>query len=140
MTDSPQALGFVHAGFLTEAVKFGLGRHFFVLDYSDQSNALRVGIFTLVFGTLSALLARLAFCVFLLYVSGTDPLIKKWTIHVVIWLQVVTNVTAVILLLAECGTHLHVLWEPTLDSVAVRKKYCMAPDVQSKYGYFYGCK
>lgn len=79
---------------------------------------------------------RIAFLVSLLFVSGVDPSIKKWTIYTFIILQLLVNVCACLVMYGQCGSHLDVIWKP--DIWANYTKYCWDPSVQSDYGYFLG--
>lgn len=80
---------------------------------------------------------RLSFCAFLICVAHTDPRAKKWPIWTFIVLQVLINVTAAILLLSTCGSHLEDLW---MLNIGAYFKYCLDIDIQSNYAYFAGGK
>ena len=81
---------------------------------------------------------RLGFLWGLLFISGIDPTVKKWTIYSFMALQVSINMGALLVLYAQCGNHLHIIWSETIWTDY--PKYCWKPSVQSDYGYFYGCR
>lgn len=87
---------------------------------------------------MSPMLGRIAFCVTLLFLSGTDPRVKKYPIWIFMFFQVAINVTAIVVFYTQCGTHLNLLWTLTK---AAREKYvevCENPYTQTDYGYFQG--
>ncbi|CAD0019413.1 unnamed protein product, partial [Aureobasidium pullulans] len=98
-------------------------------------NALKYGFISLVWSYLCPMFGRLSFCAFLLCVAHTDPRAKKWPIWTFIVLQVLINVTAAILLLSTCGSHLEDLW---MLNIGAYFKYCLDIDIQSNYAYFAG--
>ena len=108
------------------------------LTAKEQEDTLRVGFYSLAWGWLSPLAGRLGFMVFLLFVSGTDPLIKKWWLYIFMFLQVTVNLVAIIVAYAWCGTEVDILWTPTKQADFNSK--CFNPKIQSDYGYFQGCK
>lgn len=73
---------------------------------------------------------------FLLWVSGSDPKIKRWPLYVCMAVQVVVNFVQVFLALAQCGTHLSALWDFTIGYYT----FCWNPIIQTYYGYFSGCE
>lgn len=84
------------------------------------------------------MLGRISFCIFLLFVAGIDPTIKKWTIYVFMMLQLLINLGSVVAMYSQCGTHLNVMFE--MKNWTEYSQYCWKASVQSDYGYFAGCK
>ncbi|THZ01875.1 hypothetical protein D6C92_00952 [Aureobasidium pullulans] len=128
-------LAWVHAVFLQVSFNNGLGRHVYYLEPDHRYNALKYGFISLVWSYLCPMFGRLSFCAFLLCVAHTDPRAKKWPIWTFIVLQVLINVTAAILLLSTCGSHLEDLW---MLNIGAYFKYCLDIDIQSNYAYFAG--
>ncbi|KAI9695654.1 MAG: hypothetical protein M1820_008501 [Bogoriella megaspora] len=128
--------GYAHAVTISISVSTGLGRHIYYLSDANYPDTLRVGFFSLAWGFLSPLAGRLGFMVFLLFVAGTDPLIKKWWLYVFMSLQLVINVVAVIVAYAWCGNELYILWNPKKQDLFNEK--CFNPVIQTNYGYFQG--
>lgn len=75
--------------------------------------------------------------VFLLFVAGTDPLVRKFWLYVFMILQVTVNLTAIIVAYTQCGDELDILWDPAKQILFNSK--CSNPIIQSDYGYFQGC-
>lgn len=123
---------------ISVAVSTGFGRHFIYLSPEERKDTVRVGFYSLAWGFLSPLAGRLGFMVFLLFVAGIDPLIKKWWLYIFMFLQVVINLSAIIVLYTQCGSELDILWDPTKQAEFNTK--CSNPIIQSDYGYFQGCK
>ncbi|KAL9088749.1 MAG: hypothetical protein Q9165_006058 [Trypethelium subeluteriae] len=74
--------------------------------------------------------------VFLSFVAGTDPLIKKWWLYVFMFLQTAINLVAIIVLYTQCGNELDILWNQA-KQVDFNSK-CKNPIIQSDYGYVQG--
>lgn len=129
-------MGYAHASSITRACETGLGRHIFYLTDHERATTLRAGFFSLVWGFLSPLAGRLGFCTFLLFVAGMDPLIKKWPLWTVMILQVLINVTSILVLFLQCGKQLDIIWNPA--KAALLTEVCWNPDIQSDYNYFAG--
>jgi len=130
-------LGFVHAVIVTQSINHGLGRHMFNIPMVDLEIALKMGFFSLASGFLSPTAGRIAFLIFILWVSGTDPAVKRWPIYAFIAVQLVVNLTSVIVAYAQCGDHLDSLY--SIVQQAQMTKYCWSPYVQTDWGYFSGC-
>lgn len=99
----------------------------------------RFGVFALGWGFLSPMAGRIAFCITMLYIAGTDSRVHKWAKHttvVFVVLQVVVNLLAFIIFYAQCGTHLSIFWN--LSKQALTPKYCMDIKIQTDLGYFQG--
>ena len=88
--------GLIHAAWITWAVHWGLGRHMAYLNEEQISNTLRIGIWSLMSAFLSPMAGRMAFCVTILFVTGTDPRMKKWPIWMFFILQLVVNISALL--------------------------------------------
>lgn len=131
------ACGIVHAVTITRSIHTGLGRHFLYLNEHQREATLRVGLFSLAWGFASPMFGRIAFCVTLLFLSGTDPRVKKWPIYVFIVLQVAVNMVAIIVFYSQCGSDIEILWDPTKQ--ASEYSQCSNPIIQTNYGYWQGC-
>lgn len=108
------------------------------LSNAQREYTLRIGFISLAWGFLSPMLGRISFCIFLLFVAGIDPAIKKWTIYVFMVLQLLVNLGSVIAMYSQCGSHLNVMFE--MKNWTEYSQYCWKASVQSDYGYFAGCK
>ncbi|KAK3686623.1 hypothetical protein LTR37_019645 [Vermiconidia calcicola] len=129
-------LGLAHAATTTWAVSCGFGHHYMSLNALDRKHSLKAGIITMAWGILSPMAARIGFCVTMLFLTATDPRVKKWPIWVFITLQALFNIASVIAFYAQCGTHLSVYWTPS--EALTLQKYCWDPTIQTKLGYFVG--
>ena len=83
------------------------------------------------------MVGRIAFCVSLLFLTGTDPLMRKMPLCIVIILQLLINITAIVEFFTQCGTHINLLWT-AMDHPAEYVAACSNPDIQTKFGYFLG--
>ncbi|KAL1302404.1 hypothetical protein AAFC00_002803 [Neodothiora populina] len=128
--------GYLQAIFVTLSYENGLGRHLVFLSSHQREYAMRIGFISLAWGFLSPMFGRMSFCISLMFIAGTDPHIKKWTIYVFIALQILVNLGSVITMYSQCGTHLNVLFF-TNDWDQVQG-YCWDPSVQANYNYFAG--
>ena len=128
-------LGIVHAALTTMAVHYGLGRHILYLGLPEMRAAMKWGILSLGWGNLSPMAGRVAFCVTMLFLSQTDPRVKKWPIWVFIAGQLLFNLSAMTFFYSQCGTHLGVMMNVDYEKVT---KYCLNPVYQTDYGYFVG--
>lgn len=84
------------------------------------------------------MLGRIAFCITLLYLTGTDRRVPKWPILLIIVLQAAANIALIILFYAQCGTHLGLLWtisQTVGEEIAER---CIANTVKQDVAYFVG--
>lgn len=113
-----------------------MGRHMLDLTTDNRNHALRSGIISLGWGILAPMVARVSFCVTLLYLAGTDTNVKKWPIWIFIVVQLVSNIASVIAFYAQCGSNLDIYWTPS--KIAMMKTACWNPAVQTKLGYFAG--
>ena len=136
MLMSDQLFGYIHAITITQAYHHGLGRHLYYLTEAQLSEAFRFGFFSLAWGFLSPMAGRISFCIFMFWVAGTDPRMKRWPVYCFMVLQVIVNVVAVLVAYLQCGTHLSILWTPEL--LNEMPHYCLDPGVQTYYGYFQG--
>lgn len=84
------------------------------------------------------MVGRIGFCIFLIFVAGTDPNVKKWIIYVFMALQLLLNLGSVLVMYIQCGSHLSILWSTTGWSEYT--KYCWDPSIQTDYSYFAGCR
>ena len=107
------------------------------IDLDDLSDTLRIGFYSFAGGFLSPMAGRISFCLFLLSIVWNNPRIPRWPIYVFMVLQVVFNVVSVILIYAQCGTHLSAIW--TFDLITLAHK-CWNFKVQSYWGYVSGCE
>ena len=132
-----QIFGLAHAATVTAAVQRGFGRHFIFLDSAQREFALRDAVVALLWGYLSPMVGRIAFCVSLLFLTGTDPLVKKMPIWIVISLQLAINITAIIVYDTQCGTHVDLIWTAS-NHLAEYEADCSNSVIQTYFGYFVG--
>ncbi|PNS17839.1 hypothetical protein CAC42_16 [Sphaceloma murrayae] len=132
------AMGYMHAICITASQKSGLGRHMFYIaaNPEDLSQTLKVGFYSFVWAFLSPMAGRLSFCFFLLWVIGENSRVKRWPIYVFMVLQVVVNVASVVVMYAQCGKELDILW--TLWRVNEVSTVCWNPKIQTWWGYVSG--
>ncbi|KAL9067258.1 MAG: hypothetical protein Q9157_006879 [Trypethelium eluteriae] len=133
-----KGFGYAHAVTISISISTGFGRHIYYLNPHEREATLRVGFYSLAWGFLSPLAGRLGFMVFLLFVAGTDPLIKKWWLYIFMFLQTAINLVAIIVLYTQCGNELDILWNQA-KQIDFNSK-CKNPIIQSDYGYFQGCR
>lgn len=134
-----QVFGLVHAALLSKAAEYGLGRHMLYLSEYERLQTLKYGVLCLGLGYISPMAGRVAFCITMLYVAGTDRKVHRWAKYVtatLIVLQVVINILAFIVFYAQCGSRLHVLWHP--EVLYAHPEYCMDVSIQTDLGYFQG--
>ncbi|KAF2772411.1 hypothetical protein EJ03DRAFT_203606 [Teratosphaeria nubilosa] len=129
-------LGYLHACFITVAEEHGLGRHIVYLTPQQRGHTLRWGMATLAPAFLSPMFGRMGFCITMLFLTGTDPRVKKWPVWVFIVLQFLVNVTGVILFFTQCGTNLYVIWDP--DKEYLYFDVCMNAKIQTYFQYANG--
>lgn len=129
----------MHAVCITASQHYGLGRHMYYIAENPQnlSNTLRVGFYTFVWAFLSPMAGRLSFCFFLLWVIGENPRVKRWPIYSAMVIQVVVNIASIVVMYAQCGTDLNILWD-LLRAGEVSTR-CWDPRIQTWWGYFSGC-
>ncbi|GAB7359185.1 hypothetical protein MBLNU230_g5252t1 [Neophaeotheca triangularis] len=128
--------GIVHAALVHVGVENGLGRHYLYLNDYEKEWSVRWGLLCLIWGFTSPMAARVSYCITLLFLSGTDPLVKKWPTWVFIALQIIFNLGAVVICCVQCGLHLDILWKP--EKMPMWDEYCWDPVVQRDYVYFLG--
>lgn len=126
----------VHAATTHLGANNGVGQHYVYLDDQEKEWSVRWGLFCLAWGFLSPMTARVSYCVTLLFLSGTDPLIKKWPTWTCIALQVVFNLAGIVICCVQCGRHLDILWTPS--KAPLFEQYCWDPHIQRDYIYFVG--
>ncbi|KAK3673982.1 hypothetical protein LTR78_006184 [Recurvomyces mirabilis] len=129
-------IGIFHAAWITRGVQVGLGRHINYLSEYQRGEALRVGLWSLLMAFLSPMAGRMAFCVTLLYLAGTDPRVKKWPIWIFFAGQLLVNVAVLLAFYTQCGSHLSIFWTPT--QVEQFATHCVNPKIQTDLGYFQG--
>jgi hypothetical protein len=129
--------GYGHAISISESVHFGLGRHLVFIPEDQREDCLRIGFISIAFGHLAPMLGRVSFCVTLLYLTNTDPRMRKWPTWITIALQLVVNVVTIIVLYSQCGNQLDILWVQRKQALFLTQ--CWDPRIQTKYGYFQGC-
>ena len=103
------------------------------------SQLRRFGVLSLGWGFLSPMAGRVAFCVTMLYISGTDRRVSRWAktaTLVFIVLQLVINLLAFVMFYAQCGTQLSIFWTPS--EIALVSDHCLEPRIQTDLGYFQG--
>ena len=121
---------------MTVAVNNGFGRHIWELTADERATTLKAGFNSIVWAYLSPMAGRIAFCITLLYLSGTERRIRTWPIWCFIVGQLVVNVTNVIVFYTQCGTRLAVLWTPGDELKIIT--LCKNPNLQTHYSYFQG--
>ncbi|KAF4547772.1 Hypothetical protein D9617_36g063100 [Elsinoe fawcettii] len=131
-------MGIMHAVCITASEKTGLGRHmYYIAENPDNlSNTLRVGFYSFAWSFLSPMAGRISFCFFLLWVTGENPRIKRWPIYFFMVLQVIVNVASVVVMYAQCGKELDILW--TLSRIQEVPTSCWDPRIQTWWGYVSG--
>ncbi|KAK3069041.1 hypothetical protein LTR53_012936 [Teratosphaeriaceae sp. CCFEE 6253] len=132
--------GLVHAIQIQSAVHHGLGRHMMYMDESQRENAFRLGAWSLLAGYMSPMCGRIAFCVTVLFLAGTDARVKQWPIYLFVAGQLVVNIAAAIIFYSQCGSHVTYIWTSTgsLEAAARFLAHCEDPVVQTDFGYFQG--
>ncbi|CAJ2508491.1 Uu.00g135170.m01.CDS01 [Anthostomella pinea] len=128
------AFGIVFSSMVTVAVSSGLGRHMLYLSEAEHMETLHIGTLSLAYAFLSPMAGRMAFCVTLLYLAGTDPKVKKWPIWTMLTLQFVVNVATIIVFYSQCGSDINLLWSMTDETYTK----CGNPQIQTDFGYFQG--
>ena len=126
----------VHASVMTVAVHYGFGKHFATLNPFQKSRSIEMGIIGVAWGILSPVAGRIAFCITMLFLTGTDPRVKKWPIWVFIFFQAAINITGVIVFYAQCGSNLDLFWTPANGRSYTQS--CLNPALQSNFGYAVG--
>ncbi|KAH9827507.1 hypothetical protein Tdes44962_MAKER09686 [Teratosphaeria destructans] len=129
-------LGYLHACFITVAEEHGLGRHFVYLTPHERGPTLRWGMASLAPAILSPMFGRIGFCITMLYLTGTDPNVKKWPVWVFIVLQFLVNVAGIILFFTQCGSRLYVIWDPAKEYLYF--DVCMDAKIQTNFQYANG--
>ncbi|KAK4549419.1 hypothetical protein LTR36_006416 [Oleoguttula mirabilis] len=131
--------GFVHAALVSKAVSTGMGRHMMYLTPDQREDTFRIGALTLVWAFLSPMTGRIGFCVTLLFLTGTDPGVKRWPIWVVIFLQLAVNISTIIVFYTQCGGNVDIMWRiASTGNAALYLEKCENYHVQTDYGYFQG--
>jgi hypothetical protein len=122
----------VNTSLITRAVHHGVGRHIMYLDPPEIVQAIKHEILAQPFGVLAPTLARISFALFLMKFTGHRKMLK-WALWSVVWLQAITNLAAIIQILAQCK-HFASLWDSSV------KGYCQPAMVQVGFGYMIGGK
>ncbi|KAK5124860.1 hypothetical protein LTR85_001050 [Meristemomyces frigidus] len=131
--------GFVHAALVSKAVQTGMGRHLIYLTADQREDTFRIGALTLLWAFLSPMTGRIGFCVTLLFLTGTDPRVKKWPIWVTIFLQLAVNISTIIVFYTQCGRQMDMMWKTAVTgNTALYYETCENPMIQTDYGYFQG--
>lgn len=120
----------------TVAETHGLGRHLFYLSPAQRETTIEWGVEALWPGFLSPMFGRIGFCLTMLFLTRTDPHVRRWPIYVFIVLQVLVNVVGVIFFYTQCGTHFSNLWDSTSEAQFAER--CQNPIYQTDYGYLMG--
>lgn len=88
------------------------------------------------FGIASPMIGRISFCYTLLMITRHDPRFKTWPIWTFIVLQLVVNCVGITVFYTQCGSHLRVYWDITLQEDF--HEWCLPVKVQTKVGYVMG--
>lgn len=124
-----QTCAIVQGAMLTEAYRWGLGRHFYYLNDNERIQSVKFLYYCQGWGVASVMFGRLSFCCFLLKFVSTYRL-RRLLLWFFIWSQVIVGPLTIILIYVQCGTHLHSLWDHSDD------EKCWSPDVQRDFGFF----
>lgn len=104
------------------------------LTGEEREHTFRVGALTLVWAFLSPMTGRIGFCVTLLFLTGTDPRVKRWPIWAVIFLQFAINVSTIIVFFTQCGLNMDILWKTAITgNLAVYHEKCENAALQTDY-------
>jgi len=106
------------------------------LDPTDLALTLQRGIYSFGGAYMSPALGRVGFCITLLYLTKTDPRVKRWPLYIFIVLQIAVNICGVVVFYTQCGNRLDIEWN--LSEAALRATKCSNPVIQTYYGYFMG--
>lgn len=77
----------------------------------------------------SLVFARISFCLFMLCILGHYETVK-WFLWFLIGTQFLINACTVIIIYAQCGTHIQALWDSSVPA------NCLHPSIQRDYSYF----
>lgn len=113
-----------------------MGRHMIYLTATQRSKTLKFGALSLWTSFLSPTFGRIGFCITLLFLTRTDPRVKRWPLYLFMFLQVAVNVTGIVVFYTQCGSNLEILWHP--EEQALYYTECSAAKIQTDYGYFMG--
>lgn len=129
-------VGIVHAVMVTVAISKGFGRHIIHLSIPQIEGTMKYGALSLMFGWLSPMLGRVAFCCTIFYLTKTDSRVWIWPIWVFIVMQVAVNVVGVVVFYVQCGTELDIFWH--VQKQLNYEKFCWDPRIQTDYQYLMG--
>jgi rhodopsin domain-containing protein len=122
----------VAAGALSNrGVHWGLGRHVYYLSPEQITNSLKYVVFMTAPGIFGIALGRASFCLFLLSTIGAEKRVRM-VLWITLVLQMLVNVTAIILLYSSCGRHIAAVWD-----ISIQAK-CIPFTPISYYLYFLG--
>ena len=79
---------------------------------------------------------HIAFCVTMLFLTGTDPRVKKWPLWMFIILHALVNIAQVAIFYTQCGTELDIYWVPAKHDLD--PTHCWDLTIQTQFGYFVG--
>ncbi|TKA82812.1 hypothetical protein B0A55_01054 [Friedmanniomyces simplex] len=133
-------LGLGHATQITRAIAHGLGRHMLYLAADERQKTIRFGVFSLICSFLSPMVGRIAFCVTILFLAGTDARVKKWPICLFMAGQLAVNISAICVFYTQCGSDLKLLWTAFSSPQTLAEHFarCSNPLLQTDFGYFQG--
>lgn len=133
------AFGITHAVFITCAVSHGLGHHLGYIGITGLhgfEQTMKWGVLSLIWAWLSPMVGRIGFCVTLLFLIGTDPRLRKWPVHTVIGVQLVINISTILVFYLQCGRNTDIFW--TLAKLGQWSQVCLDPTIQTDFGYVQG--
>ena len=114
---------------ITESYQHGFGRHSIFLTSHQQINATKWIFISQGLGVVAPMFGRLSFCLYMLQIVGHSSVWQRWSLLVMMLLQFLINTSCVIMIYAQCGTHVSALWGTEMAT-------CLDPIYQTNYGYF----
>lgn len=126
-------LGVACNALFTVSAHFGMGRHVYYVSGEQLLQILKFETLAQPFGMLSPMLARISFAIYLLQLVGPWRL-QRSILYLVVILEILVNVTSVILFLAQCGSHITAIW----DRLSPEVRYCLPAGIGVNFDYFQG--
>ncbi|KAF2246309.1 hypothetical protein BU26DRAFT_461975 [Trematosphaeria pertusa] len=114
---------------LTEACRWGLGRHSRYLDRAEKYQTMKFIFLCQGWGVASPMFGRISICLLLLNFVVSN-LRLKWFLWFLVITQAVVNILTIVLIYVQCGSHVSALWDPEVDAK------CWSPLVQRNFGFF----
>lgn len=137
-TDSEKILALMFAVILQIACNWGLGQHMWNLDLQHHIEAIKYNYISEPISIFSVMFGRISFSVTLLRLIGPHDKGKRWAIWFLIIEQILINISTVIIIFVQCGSHVTAMYNPVAREQPGVK--CWSPNVQTYYSYFQSCK